>query len=194
MSLPFNKVEYTYFFISKQVQTSALKVAYIFKGFGAQSCLTVAQYFDQVKYVCEKYSTFLDSKSIFKVCDFKNFSITLFSQLYFVVLLVNIYLQKKLHFSLKVHQCRFENFPICSRSYENNTLRVSQFRYKKSSSYIPVKFAECLFTNAQKQQNMLKISLLCKKIQTLRVNNSRILTVKNVKFSGYYFYMNANIW
>ena len=41
---------------------------------------------------------------------------------------------------------------------------------------------------------MLKISLLFIKIQTLRVNNSRILTIKNAKFSGCYFYMNPNIW
>ena len=40
---------------------------------------------------------------------------------------------------------------------------------------------------------MLKISLLFS-IQTLRVNNSRILTIMNAKFSGYYFYMNLNIW
>ena len=39
---------------------------------------------------------------------------------------------------------------------------------------------------------MLKISLLF--IQTLRVNNSRILTIKNAKFSEYYVYMNLNIW
>ena len=26
------------------------------------------------------------------------------------------------------------------------------------------------------------------------MNNSRTLTVKNAKFSGYYFYMNLNIW
>ena len=30
--------------------------------------------------------------------------------------------------------------------------------------------------------------------QTLRVNNSRILIIKNAKPSGYYFYMNLNIW
>ena len=34
---------------------------------------------------------------------------------------------------------------------------------------------------------MLKISLLLRKIQTLRVN-------KNAKFPGYYFYMNLNMW
>ena len=39
---------------------------------------------------------------------------------------------------------------------------------------------------------MLKIRLLFKKIQTLRVNNLRIRTIKNVKFSGYYFYVNMN--
>ena len=31
-------------------------------------------------------------------------------------------------------------------------------------------------------------------MQTLRVNNSKILTIKNSKFSGYYFYMNLIIW
>ena len=31
-------------------------------------------------------------------------------------------------------------------------------------------------------------------MQTLRANNSRIVTIKNGKFSGYYFYMNLNIW
>ena len=42
---------------------------------------------------------------------------------------------------------------------------------------------------------MLKISLLFKrKRQTLRVNNLRILKIKNAEFSGYYFYMKLNIW
>ena len=41
---------------------------------------------------------------------------------------------------------------------------------------------------------MLKISLLFKKKTNFRGNNSRILTVKNAKFSGHYFYMNSNIW
>ena len=30
-------------------------------------------------------------------------------------------------------------------------------------------------------------------MQTLRVNNSRILRTKNAKFSGYYFYLKTNI-
>ena len=41
---------------------------------------------------------------------------------------------------------------------------------------------------------MLALSAIKKINQFLRVNNSRILTIKNVKFSGYYFYMNLNIW
>ena len=40
---------------------------------------------------------------------------------------------------------------------------------------------------------MLKISLLFKKNTNLPVNNSRILTIKNAKFSGYYLYINLNI-
>ena len=31
-------------------------------------------------------------------------------------------------------------------------------------------------------------------MQKLRVNNSRILKIKNAKFSGHYFYMNLNIY
>ena len=53
---------------------------------------------------------------------------------------------------------------------------------------------KCLFTNIQKQQNVLKSSLLFKKIQTSRVNNSRILRLKIAKFSGYCFYMKPSIW
>ena len=41
---------------------------------------------------------------------------------------------------------------------------------------------------------MLKISLFLKHLQTSRVNNSRILRIKNAKFSGYCFYMNTNLY
>ena len=44
------------------------------------------------------------------------------------------------------------------------------------------KYIKCLFTNIQKQQNMLKSYLLFK-YKTSRVNDSRILRVKNAKFS-----------
>ena len=40
---------------------------------------------------------------------------------------------------------------------------------------------------------MLKISLFLRNLQTSRANNSRILTIINAKFSGYYFFMDTNI-
>ena len=69
------------FFLSNQDQASALKVAYIFKVFRAQSCLMVAQQFDQFTYVCDEYSNFQGSKSIFMISDFKIFPIMLLKQL-----------------------------------------------------------------------------------------------------------------
>ena len=39
----------------------------------------------------------------------------------------------------------------------------------------------------------LKLAYFLRKVQTLRMNNSRILTIKNAKFLGYYFHMNLNI-
>ena len=30
--------------------------------------------------------------------------------------------------------------------------------------------------------------------QTLRVNNLRILRIKNAELSGYYYYINMNLW
>ena len=42
---------------------------------------------------------------------------------------------------------------------------------------------------------MLKIcQFFLKKLQTTWANNSRILRIKNAKFSGYCFYMNTNIY
>ena len=38
-----------------------------------------------------------------------------------------------------------------------------------------------------------KLAYFLRKIQILRVNNLRILTIKNTKFSGYYLHMNTNI-
>ena len=59
--------------------------------------------------------------------------------------------------------------------------------------YAHVRYVKSLFTNIQKQQSMLKISLLLKNMQISQINNSRILRIKNAKFSGYFFYMISNI-
>ena len=42
--------------------------------------------------------------------------------------------------SLKVHQCRFEYFPICSCLFKNNYLKISHSLSTECSSYLPVKF------------------------------------------------------
>ena len=39
-----------------------------------------------------------------------------------------------------------------------------------------------------------KVAYFLRKIQTSGANNSRILRIQNAEFSGYYFYMNTNIW
>ena len=54
-----------------------------------------------------------------------------------------------------------------------------------------VRYVKSLFTNVLK---VLKISLLFKKLQTSRTNNSKILRIKNARFSGYCFCMNTNKW
>ena len=51
----------------------------------------------------------------------------------------------------------------------------------------------CLQT-CRKNRIFLKLAYFLRKIQDLLVNNSRILTIKNAKFTAYYFYMNLNIW
>ena len=58
-----------------------------------------------------------------------------------------------------------------------------------------MRYVKSLFTNIQKQWNMLKISLFFKKFTDLtsQANNARILRIKNAKLSGNYFYINANI-
>ena len=50
-----------------------------------------------------------------------------------------------------------------------------------------------LFTNIQKQKNILKISVLFMKLTNFTGKYSRIVRIKIAKFSGYCFYMNTNI-
>ena len=77
------------------------------------------------------------------------------------------------------------HLPVSSSSYANtfNFLRYAHVRYVKR-----------LFTIIQKQQNMLKISLLLKRFKTLRSHNLRILRITNAKFSEHCFYINTNIY
>ena len=45
-----------------------------------------------------------------------------------------------------------------------------------------------------KNSREYKNSLLLQNIQTLRVNNSKILAIRNAKSLGRYVHMNLNIW
>ena len=53
--------------------------------------------------------------------------------------------------------------PIPSSSYENSMLKISHESTFYFLRYVHVSLVKSLFTNIQKQQNMLKISLLFKK-------------------------------
>ena len=56
-----------------------------------------------------------------------------------------------------------------------------------------LRYEKSLFTIIQERKNMLKISILIKKLQTSWANISRTLRIKNAKFLDYLFYMNTNI-
>ena len=77
-----------------------MKVAYVFKVFGAPSCLMVAKWFDQVTFVFEECNNLLDSKSIFMICDFKIFPIMLLRRL--SAFSIKFVTKEKLHFLLPV--------------------------------------------------------------------------------------------
>ena len=74
-----------------------------------------------------------------------------------------------------------------------NMPKISRYNTFYFLRYAHVRCVEGLFTNIQKQQNMLQISLLFQNLPNSRINNSRILRIRNAKFAGYCFYMNTNI-
>ena len=51
-----------------------------------------------------------------------------------------------------------------------------------------------VYKHTEKIEYVKKLAYFLREIQTLRVNNSRVLTIKNAKLSGYYFYKSLNIW
>ena len=88
---------------------------------------------------------------------------------------------------IKVHRYRSDNLLISLPLHKNNRAKVPHY-----NSISDPRYMKCLFTNIQKQQNM-KGAYFLRKSQTSRVNNSRILRIKNARFSEYYFYLNPNI-
>ena len=51
-----------------------------------------------------------------------------------------------------------------------------------------------VYKHTETKEYVKKLAYFLRKIQTLRVNNSGIPTIKNTKFSIHYFYINLNIW
>ena len=51
----------------------------------------------------------------------------------------------------------------------------------------------CAYKHTETIEYVKNVAYLLRKIQTLRDNNSKILRIKNAKFSRYCFYMNPNI-
>ena len=70
--------------------------------------------------------------------------------------------KKNCFVKLKIHLCRFENLPISS-SPKENMLIISQQNTFYFLRYAHVRYVKSLFTNIQKQLNMLKISILLEK-------------------------------
>ena len=62
--------------------------------------------------------------------------------------------------------------------------------------YAHVRYVKCLFTNIQKQWNVLKINSLFKKFAnfTGKFANSIILKIRNGEFARQCFYINTDIY
>ena len=79
-SLRSSVLSFLHLFFSKLLESGlSPQIAYIFKVLGAQSCLMVAQQFDQITH--EECNNFQDSKFLFIVSDFKIFPIRFLRQL-----------------------------------------------------------------------------------------------------------------
>ena len=64
--------------------------------------------------------------------------------------------------------CRFENLSVSLSSYENNMLKISQPNTIYFLRYVHMRYVKSLFTNIQIQKNLLKMSLLLKKLTNFR--------------------------
>ena len=82
---------------------------------------------------------------------------------------------------------------VCLYLHKNNLPKVQYCNRICFLNYAHQKYMKCLFTNIQKQQNMLKISLIFQKNTFFTGKEPENFQIKNAKYSGYCFYMNPNI-
>ena len=87
----------------------------------------------------------------------------------------------------------FLNLPICLCSYKNSILKIRIRNPRNSRVIYLYSLRNACLQTFRNNRICLKLAYFLRKIWALRENNSRILTIKNVKLSGYYFYVNLNI-
>ena len=69
---------------------------------------------------------------------------------------------------------------------KNAITQIARYYTFHPLRYVHLRYAKCLFTNIQKQQNTLKSSLLFNKNTNLQIP-IQIIGIKSANFSGYYF-------
>ena len=78
---------------------------------------------------------------------------------------------------------------------KNSITKIAHYNTFHFLRYARFKYVKCLSTNIYKTiKYVKKYPTLLRKIQTLRENNSRILRIRNAKFSAYHFNINTNTW
>ena len=81
-------------------------------------------------------------------------------------------------------------FVFISKQYVKDFALKHLFLYEICAHEICEKF---IYKHSETIEYVKNFAYLLRNLQTLRVNNSRILRIKNAKFLGYCFYMGTNI-
>ena len=92
---------------------------------------------------------------------------------------------------LKVHQCRFENLQIKCLCLHTKMI-CRRFRIITAFTFWVMRTRDIWKVCLQTYRNnriCSKVAYFLRKIQTARINNSRILRIKNANFSGYWLFL-----
>ena len=95
--------------------------------------------------------------------------------------------------TLKAQSCRYKNLAIHSSLYKKQYHTGCTLQHLSIFEICAHQICEMFVYKHTETIEYVKKQPL-RKIQTLRVINSRILMIQNVKCSGYQFYKNTNIW
>ena len=95
---------------------------------------------------------------------------------------------------VKVCSCRYENLAIHSSSNKIQYHTDCALLHRSLFEISALQICEMFVHKHTETTEYVKKYNFVKKIQTLRINNSRILRIQKAKFLGYNFYMYTNIW